>query len=474
MAVREVTQLRKPRRDDLLEVELDALDERGLCVGRAEDASGAYRVTLRGALPGERVLAKVLRRRGERIEALMLERLTPSAQRVEPRCRHFGTCGGCSFQDLDYTAQLGEKLRTAERTLHAAGIDVQPDAVIGCDEPWSYRNKMDFTFGSRRWVEMSEPADAPRDFALGLHPREQFRRVLDVARCEIQFEQGNAILASVRRSARELGLSPWDLETHTGLLRHVVLRHSRASGEILLDLVTSQDAPELVRPLVEALLAAHPQITTLVQNVNTRVASIAVGEREIVWHGSGTIVERLAGLEFAVSANSFFQTNTAQAEKLVALVLAEAGARADDVVFDVYCGTGTFTLPLARVAREVHGFELVEAAVADARRNAERNGIANARFVAGDVVSTLTGPDLPAPDLLVIDPPRAGCHPKVIERIAALGARRLLYVSCNLRAAAHDVAALRASNWRLVRVRPIDLFPHTPHLESLLTLERVS
>lgn len=467
-----MSNLRKPRYDDVLEVAIERLDERGLAIGRAEHESGSFRVVLRGALPRERVLAKVVRRRGERIDARVVDTLISSSERVAARCEHFGACGGCAFQDLDYAAQLVEKHRAVVRELGVAEIDLAPDPVIGCDEPWGYRNKMDFTFGSRRWIEAGEPADADASFALGLHPREQFRKVLDVRRCEIQFAAANAILASVRRIARELALTPWNLATHTGLLRHLVLRESRATGEILVDLVTSADAADELRPFCERLLAAHPQITTLVQNVNTRAASIAVGEREIVWHGSGRIVERLAGLEFEISANSFFQTNTAQAERLVALVLEELAPTANDLVFDVYCGTGTFSLPIARRAREVCGFELVEAAVADARRNAERNAIRNASFVAGDVLATLADARLSAPDLVVVDPPRAGCHPDVVELLARTPARRIVYVSCNLRAATRELKPLAAGGWRLTRARPIDLFPHTPHLECVLTLER--
>ena len=466
--------LRKPRRDDLLELEVEQLDERGHGVGVAQLASGDYRVQVRHALPGERVQVRVLRRRKQRIEALELETLRASPARVAARCAHFGPCGGCSLQDLAYTAQLAEKRRQVESALRAVGCAVEVEALIACDEPWRYRNKMDFTFGSRRWVQRDEPAGVAQGFALGLHPREQFRKVLDIEGCAIQFERGDSLVRDARRLALERGLTPWDLVRHEGLLRHLVLRESRASGELLVQLTTSSEAPELVRPYVDALLVMHPEISTLVQAINSRGATIASGERELVLHGTGLIRERLAGLWFEISASSFFQTNTAQAEKLVATTLAEAACGAGDRVLDLYCGAGSLSLPLARQAGHVHGVELVEAAVRDARRNAQANGIANVSFSAGDVLEWMRGGEAESADVIVVDPPRAGLHPKVVELLSASRARRIVYVSCNVNAASRDLALLAPAGWTALRARPVDMFPHTPHVECVLTLERLA
>jgi 23S rRNA (uracil1939-C5)-methyltransferase len=467
-----VSSTRKPRRGDELEVSVERLDERGHGCGTAQHESGEYRMRVRHALPGERVRARVLGRRGARLEALELETLTASPSRVAPRCAHFGVCGGCSFQDLAYAAQLEEKRAGVERTLRAAGVEVALAFVEPCDEPWRYRNKMDFTFGTRRWIEASEPPNAPNGFALGLHPRDQFRKVLDVEACPIEFERGDAILRDARRLAKERGLSAWDLQLHEGLLRHLVLRESRASREILVQVTTSVEAPELVRPYAEALLAAHPEITTLVQSIHARGATIATGEREVVLHGSGTIRERLAGLEFTISASSFFQTNTAQAEKLVAAVVEEAACGASEHLLDLYCGAGTLSLPLARRCGSVLGVESVAAAVLDAQRNAHANGISNATFLAADVAEWSRTALEREPTRIVVDPPRAGLHPKVALWLAQRPAQRIAYVSCNAVAAARDLALLAPAGWRAVHVRAFDLFPHTPHVECVLTLER--
>jgi 23S rRNA (uracil1939-C5)-methyltransferase len=467
-----VNQVRKPRYGDEFVVAVERLDERGRGIGRAQHESGSYRVALERALPGETVRAAVLRRRKERIDARALETLRVAPERVEPRCQHFDVCGGCTWQHASYAAQLRAKRELVVRALRERGLDAPVDAVEPCAEPWRYRNKMDFTFGAKRWVLASEVENAAQGFALGLHPRGQFRKVLDVESCSIQFERGDLIVRDARRLALERGLDAWDVSRHVGLLRHLVLRESRATGEILAQLTTSEEAPDLVRPYAEALRALHPEITTLVQAINTRGATIATGERDLVLAGSGTIRERLAGLWFRISANSFFQTNTRAAERLVELVLAEAAPTGDDVVLDLYCGAGSLSLPLARAARRVVGVEWIEAAVQDARANAAANEIVNVEFASGDVRAWMKAATDSRHDVVVVDPPRAGLHPDVAQLLAQRCARRIVYVSCNIAAAARDGVELAREGWNVARVRPLDLFPHTPHVECILTLER--
>ena len=466
--------LAKPRRGDLLDVQIERVDSRGRPCGQARHPTGDYAVALRRGVVGSRVRVRVARRRGERVEASVVEVLEPGPHAVAPRCRHFGTCGGCSFQDVAYPAQLAFKRAMVQEALAARGLAVEVDACVGPAVPWGYRNKMEFTFG-RRWVDAGEPENAPADFALGLHPEGQYRKVFDLAECPIQSDAMTAVVHTARRLALERGLEAWDLRSHTGLLRHLVLRQSSATGELMVVLVTSAEDPERVRPYAAELVAAHPGITTLVQAINARHGQTAVGERELVLHGPGQITERVGGLDLGLSARSFFQTNSAGAETLLAIVREEAACRASDVVLDLFCGTGLFALALARDSREVHGWELAPEAVADARANAERNGIASARFTAGDVARLLAAAGSePRPDVVVVDPPRAGLHPSVPRALAEIRPRRLVYVSCNPRAAAADLAFLAGAGFALARARPIDLFPHTPHVECVFTLERAS
>ena len=466
------TPARAPRRGDEIEVEVTGFDRRGRAIG----TSGATRVVMRDGVPGERARARVRRRRKGKVEAIRLGVVRASSDAVEPRCAHVASCGGCSSQGLAYAAQLEHKHRAVTAALAAAGLDVAVERPIAADDPFGYRNKMDFTFANRRWVEDHEPDGVERDFALGLHVPGVFDKVLDVDTCHLQFPEGNAILRSVRALARERGLEPWDTRAHTGLLRHLVLRKAYTAGEILVDLVVARDEPAVEALLVE-LAGRHPEITTIVLSVTTRLASVAVAETRRVVTGSGTLTETLGGITFRVSAGAFFQTNTAQAERLVELVVGAAGAGPDDAVWDLCCGAGTFALPLARTAARVRGFELVADAVDDARANAVANGIANVAFDVGDL-ALLLRPDGELvsagerPTVAIVDPPRAGLHPRAFAGLVRLAPRRIVWVSCNLHAAADDLAKLVQSGWTIARVQPIDLFPHTPHVETVVTLER--
>ncbi len=460
-------QERKPRKGDLVELDIERLGPKGHGRGRF----GEFTFDVRGAVPGSRVRAAVFRRRKNRVDAVIDELLAPSPVACAPRCAHFASCGGCAFQNLEYAAQLEHLAQALGETLAPAEIpDVAP--IVACAQPWNYRNKMDFTFGNKRWIEADEPPDAPNGFAVGLHVAGRFDKILDVRSCEIAFVEANAILASVRELAVAAGLSAWDVREHRGLLRHLVLRKGFATGEIMADLVTTEEAPDAIEPLVARLLERHPGLTTVVQHTNDGVALVAGGV-ETVRHGSGVIHEELAGLSFRISAASFFQTNTAQAEELVRIVREEAlvvpGAR----VFDLYCGSGLFSLALAKQGARVTGFELVPSAIDDARLNAGRNGIDAVRFVAGDLVETLAA-ETETPDVCVVDPPRPGVHPRVLAMLTALAPERIVYVSCNPKSAVEDLIVLRAGGYRVERARPVDLFPHTPHLECVFTLTRAT
>lgn len=465
---------RKPRRGDELEARLERFDRKGHTLG----TSGEYSVRMRGAVPGDRWQVSVKKRRKHVLDSFGLELLEGGPARVEARCQHAEQCGGCSFQSCDYDEQVAQKQRIVEEAIAAANWPSTPavDALLPCPQPWNYRNKMEFTFGARRWIAPEEPQGAESSFALGLHPPGLFSKVIDLAECHIVFEDGDKIMVSARELALEQGLDAWHVFEHTGYLRHLVLRHGVNTNEIMVNLVVSKNDPELFEPYAKALLERHPEITTLIQTVNTGVASVAYGESEDTFFGPGYIEETLLGTRFRISARSFFQVNTPQAERLFEIVREEAGVRGDEVVYDLYSGAGSIALVLASAVKEVLAFEQVPEAVADAILNAERNGVTNVRFFEGDVLTELDatlaeGSDLPRPDVCIVDPPRAGLHPSVPPKLLALGARRIVYVSCNIHNGAKDMAFLLGSGYRVTRVRPVDLFPHTPHVECVVTME---
>jgi len=463
------TVARRPKKGEEVEVAVETIDRRGRALGE----TGGHPIALPRGLPGDKLRVRVTRRRRKELYGVPLEVLERGPAHIDARCSHAGSCGGCRFQDLDYEAQLELLRGHISQALAEAFVPLKEvDPVIGCPEPWGYRNKMELSFGAIRWVEEDEPEGVERDFALGFHAPGRFDRVLDVSECQLLFEGGIELVHSARALAKELDLSAWNQHTHEGCLRHLVLRRGVHTQETLAYLVTSRGGAD-VDELLARFAELHPELTTLVHGVNAGVADVAKSEERRVLKGEGWITERLHGVEFRVSPESFFQTNTLQAERLFEVVLEEACAEGTELVHDLYCGAGSISLLLARSAGKVTGFELSEEAVADAVENARRNQISNAEFVAGDLAETIAGVT-ERPDVLVCDPPRSGMHERVVERLIELGPQRIVHVSCNAHTAARDLARLVHHGYELVRARPVDLFPHTPHVECVFTLERSS
>jgi 23S rRNA (uracil1939-C5)-methyltransferase len=341
-----------------------------------------------------------------------------------------------------------------------------------------YRNKMEFSFGDR-WLsrEEMERAEASGDrFAVGLHIPVRFDKVLDIEECWLQSGDSVRIVNEVRAFCRESGLPVYSTRTHTGYLRHLMIRQSGRTGDTMVNLVTSDERPEVMGALTGRLRGVVPSITTVVNNITARKSQVAVGETETVYYGPGYITEVLGSRRYHVSANSFFQTNTAQAERLYDAACDAADLRREDVVYDLYSGTGTIALHLADRVERVVGVEAVDAAVADARRNAEFNGVGNCAFIAGDLKDRLTRDtgwmrEQPHPSVVILDPPRAGCHEDVLSAVARLRPGRIVYVSCNPATQARDAQRLCSmAPYAPGPAQPVDMFPQTGHVENILTL----
>ena len=443
-------------------------------------------VFVRGGVPGDQVLLRVQRTKKRYAEAALLRVLEPSPSRVTPRCRYFGECGGCTWQQVDYGAQLAFKRQQVvdalERIGGFGGVSVNP--TLASEHPFFYRNKMEFSFGSK-WLsrqeldrrEASGVPIAPEDsFALGLHPFQRFDKVIDLEECWLQSETSAAIVNAVRKCCLDHRLPVWSTESHTGYLRNVVVREGKRTGEIMVNIVTHHDDAGVMNALCDALLQSFPGITTIINNITERVSQVATGEFEKVYRGPGFITERIGTRTYRISANSFFQTNTAQAERLYDTVRRMAGITSGDVVFDLYSGTGTIALHLAEDAREVIGIESVASAVEDARRNARENGVTNCTFILGDLKERLTRDtqwqrEHALPNVVVVDPPRAGMHEKVVHEIVMLAPSRIVYVSCNPATQARDLAVLcKGGSYQIAEVQPVDMFPHTHHVECVVAL----
>jgi 23S rRNA (uracil1939-C5)-methyltransferase len=465
------------KKGDDVELVIETLSGDGSTVARKEGM--VYFVT--GAVPGDTVRAKLWRIKKNYAEARTVEVLSPSPLRTTPPCRHFGTCGGCRLQDFAYDAQLDAKRRLVSDAFLRIGNFPNPDVapVIGCAEPYWYRNKMEYTFSNLRWLtadEIAHKEEIPKELALGLHVPERYDKVLNLDECFLQPEPSAAILKTVREIFRVWGISAYSTLTHTGYARHLVIRNSVKTNGLMVNLVTTNDWPEAMEKLTGLLLKQFPEITTIVNNITERKSMVAFGDKEKVYHGPGTITEQLGDFSFTVSANSFFQTNTLQAERLYEQVKEFAALSPSDVVYDLYSGTGTIAIYLARSAERVIGLEMVASSVADAEKNAAANHIPNCYFLQGDLKDSLTInsswlSEHPKPTVLVADPPRSGMHPKVIERIAKLRPARIIYVSCNPSTQARDARLLCDSGYRLGKIQPVDMFPHTDHIEAVALLE---
>ncbi|MFH1537760.1 MAG: 23S rRNA (uracil(1939)-C(5))-methyltransferase RlmD, partial [bacterium] len=436
---------------------------------------------VRFGVPGDVVRAVVRKKKRKHRECDILEVIQPSPLRVEPRCAHFGDCGGCSFQNIKYEEQLRFKEKHVrdciERIGGLRGVPVEP--IVGMDDPWFYRNKMEYTFGQDAQRRDAQRQDG--EIALGLKRRGRFDRVVDVEECFLQSPVSNRLLAAVRELARGWGLPPYNPRTHEGFLKNLAVRvgSRRKDGgcAIMVCLVTATgitpgEFPQ-INELKETIARDFPEVKSLYRFRNPEVSGVAIaGEAELV-AGAPHIEETICGLRFRVSPGSFLQVNVRQAENLYEKIVEFAGLTGGERVVDLYTGAGPIALLLARGAREVVGVESVEEAVRDARFNAEANGVGNVQFVAGAAEKVL-GEVLEAgkPDLVVADPPRAGIHPKALKALLKNPPARMVYVSCNPSTLARDLQSLTESGYSLKAVHPIDMFPHTAHVESVTLLER--
>lgn len=454
--------------------ELELRIEKTAFGGKGLARVGDYVIFVKDSLPGDLVKAKVFKRKSNFAEARLLEILQPSDMRIAAPCRYFAWCGGCTWQNLSYQDQLIIKREHVVDSLrHLGGIkNIEVGETFPSELEWGYRNKMEFSFADRRWLLPEELGNEniSKDYALGLHIPGTFDKILDIDECLLQSSAANQILRLVDDYCRDRNLVPYGVRSHEGYLRYLVIRESSSSGELMVNLVTAYEDREALGPLAKALNDSNPKITSIVNNINSRKAQIAQGETEILLYGQDYITEKLGAFEFRISANSFFQTNTRQAENLYQTVLDFASLTGTEKVADLYCGTGTITLFLSLRSGEVTGYELAASAVEDARSNARIHGRSNVQFVDGDLLDNLQKSDFSA-DVIVTDPPRSGMHPNVCEQLNRSGAEKIVYVSCNPTTMARDIAIMQ-DKYRLTRVQPVDMFPHTYHVETVALLER--
>ncbi|KRQ86162.1 23S rRNA (uracil-C(5))-methyltransferase RlmCD [Caloramator mitchellensis] len=419
-------------------------------------------VYIKNALKGQKVLIRIEKNKKDYAEAKIIDVLEKALYETSPLCSHFGECGGCSYQTIPYDMQLEIKASQVKKLLDDAGINYEFLGIQGSPLETAYRNKMEFTFG-----------DDGKTLALGLHKKGKFYEVVVTRDCKIVNDDFNKILLSTLIYFAEKEIPHYNKRTHEGFLRHLVVRRTSKTNEILVNIVTSSqinfDFSEYVEMLNE--LKLEGQIKGILHTINDSLSDVVQSDKTQILYGQDFITEEILGLKFKITAFSFFQTNSLSAENLYSLTREFAGETKDKVIFDLYSGTGTIAQIMAPVAKKVIGIEIVEEAVEAARENAKLNNLDNCEFIAGDVLKKVDELDI-KPDIIILDPPRDGIHPKAIGKIINFKAPRLVYVSCKPTSLARDLKIFVENGYEVKKVKCVDMFPHTPHVETVVLIEK--
>lgn len=462
------------RKKKAFDITITGIADKGKAVGR--DAEGmVYFVD--GAVPGDVVDVLVLRKKKSYRQAIVTEYKNLSSDRIDPVCQHFGVCGGCKWQHLDYTAQLRHKQQTVvDAMTKIAKIDsciIRP--IKGSQKTTRYRNKLEYSFSDKRWItqeEVDSGAEIPQSPAVGFHRPGAWDKIVDVYTCHLQDELSDQLRNSIRIYALEHGLTFYNQRHHHGLLRNMIVRNT-SLGQWMLILAFGEDRPKQIEGLLAYLKDTFPQLSSLQYVVNTKKNDTLYDQDIKVYHGQDHIVEQLRDVQYKVGPKSFFQTNTAQAVTLYDMVVEYAELQPTDNVYDLYTGLGSIALYVAASCKQVTGVEEVEPAIDDARENMALNGIDNATFYAGDVKDILTEDFITQhgkADVVITDPPRAGMHTDVLHTLLELAAPKIVYVSCNPGTQARDLDILSAK-YDVVSMQPVDMFPHTHHIENVALLK---
>lgn len=446
--------------------------EEGKGVARAEDLV----VFIEKAIPGDVVDAIVYKKKKKFAEAKIAKIITPSPERVEPFCSHFGVCGGCKWQHMYYGAQLKYKQKSVLDALQRlAGLDVShAEAILPSSQDKYYRNKLEYTFSNKRWLTSQDDIieDEKELNALGFHVPLRFDKILKIDHCYLQANPSNDLRNSIAEFAVRNNVSFYDLRAHEGALRNLVIRTS-STGELMVIVIFAYPEEGQVELVMEFVKTQFPQITSLLYIINQKKNDTFSDQEVLLYNGRAYIEEEMEGLKFRIGPKSFYQTNSLQAYELYKITRDFANLKGDELVYDLYTGTGTIANFVAKMAKKVVGVEYVPDAIVDAKINSEVNGINNTVFYAGDMKDILNNDFINQngkPDVVITDPPRAGMHPDVVERLMEMEAAKIVYVSCNAATQARDLIRLK-EKYDLVRIKPVDMFPHTQHVENVVLLK---
>lgn len=462
------------------ELQIIDIAEEGKGVGKADELV----IFVDKAVPGDVVDVRLVKKKKNFAEAVIENLKKPSELRKDPFCSHFGTCGGCKWQHMDYEAQLRFKHKNVEAALQRlAKIDTGAmEPILGSAVNRYYRNKLEYTFSNKRWLnagDMQIERDNKEMNALGFHVPLRFDKILDIEHCYLQKEPSNSLRLRIREYALQHDISFYDLRNHEGALRNLIIRTS-STGELMVVVVFAYAGQEQIDGLMEHVKTAFPEITSLMYIVNQKRNDTIFDQEVIVYAGRDYIYEEMSldgsesnKVKFKIGAKSFYQTNSEQAYELYKITKEFAGFTGNELVYDLYTGAGTIANFVAGSVKQVVGIEYVPTAIEDAKFNAELNGINNTLFYAGDMKDILTADFIAAhgkPDVVITDPPRAGMHADVVARLLEMEAEKIVYVSCNASTQARDLALLK-EKYDVARIKPVDMFPHTQHVENVVLLK---
>ena len=476
------------KKGDIVELQIDkyAFEGKGIAkvsknklLGIDEPDDGEnYVVFVNGAYPGDVVKASLKKIKKSYAEADIVELISPSSERTKAKCKYFGTCGGCKQQDLNYQSQINYKqLQVVEIFERLGGFaNIYVDPIIPSENVYHYRNKMEFSFTEKRWLtseEISSDKNIDSVFGLGLHIPKFYEKVLDIDECFLHPVINNAILNFTRDFFKSQNTSIYSTKTHTGYLRNLVIKNAFHTNNIMVNLVTSYE-DDIITDYSNELIRTVPQITTVINNISKKKASVAIGDYENVVYGPGFNYDKIGKYKFRISANSFFQTNTLQAEKLYQAALDFAELKGSEIVYDLYSGAGTIASFISDHCKEVYGFESEKSAVNDANDNIQMNSINNVKCFATDLYDSflpfIESENIPKPNVVILDPPRSGMHKNTVDDVINLSPEKIVYVSCNPTTQVRDIKLIVESGYTLVKIRPVDMFPHTFHIENVALL----
>jgi 23S rRNA (uracil1939-C5)-methyltransferase len=457
-----------------IELKIDSLNSEGQGVGRVEEG---FVVFCQDALPGDVVMAEIRKVKKSYAEAVIKSIVTGSPFRVTPRCKHFGVCGGCKIQNFSYEKQLEFKTDTVKNALHKMGgiTDVEVPLALKSEKEYYYRNKMEFSFSEEKWLTTVDEGKEKEKFALGLHIPKFHSKILDIEECFLQSEITTNILNHARKFFKDRELSIYSTRTHEGYLRFLIVRQCTRTDDLMVNLITYDFNKEVIEEYTQEIKKLFPQVTTLLNSFTQKKAQVAFAEDVVVVFGKGYITEKLKRGEkefsFKISPNSFFQTNTLQAEVLYSKVVEFGEFKKNDNVLDLYCGTGSISIYISDLVNKIKGVELIDESIRSARENALLNDIDNIGFETADIKEFLLGFKEPGFNKVILDPPRSGLHPDICGILSNADYEKIVYVSCNPVTQARDLSIIMSKGkYKIGRIQPVDMFPQTYHIENVVEL----